>query len=70
MDFLKKYISTNTIEQLKENYSKEILFNFICNDKNIVEVIKYFQSLNITNIEKIMLNNLNILSTIPIISSP
>ena len=60
MDFLKEYISKETIEQLEETHSKEVLYNFICNKKNIIEVINYLKSININNIEEIILNNISI----------
>lgn len=60
MNFLKEYITQETIEKLEKTHSKEVLYNFICNQKNIIEVIKYLKSININNIDEIMLNNLSI----------
>lgn len=60
MDFLKGYVSDNTINTLMNKYTIATLYNFSCNKENVIRVIYFFRKIGINNIDEIMLYNLSV----------
>ena len=60
MDFLKGYVSDNTINTLMNKYTIATWYNFSCNKENVIRVIDFFRKIGINNIDEIMLYNLSV----------
>lgn len=60
MDFLKGYVSDDTINTLMNKYTIATLYNFCCNKENVIRVIDFFRKIGINNIDEIMLYNLSV----------
>lgn len=61
MNFLIEYgVSKETIKKIKENHEESIIFYILSFKDNVVEVIKYLQSVNVEAIDDLLINRLEL----------
>ena len=61
IDFLKDYdISNETISKIEKKYNKELLYIFNCNEYEIKKIIIYLKSINISCIDNILVDYIEI----------
>lgn len=61
MQFLKEFLTyEDTIDKMKENYDSKLIYNFICNKDNVIRILKYFKSIGVNCIDKLLLYKLEI----------
>lgn len=61
MDFLiDNGISQNVIVEIEDNNEDSLVYNFICNWKNVVLVLEYFKSIGIKSIDRLLIYKLEI----------
>lgn len=61
MDYLKKYFSSSEMELLMNHISDEDKIQFLVNEKNVCEVLDFFQSMGFNNLIDICLYKSNLL---------
>lgn len=61
MNFLIEYgVSKETIKKIKENHEESVIFYILSFKDNVVEVIKYLQSVNVEAIDDLLINRLEL----------
>lgn len=61
IDFLKKVgISEKTINEIYEQNEESVLYNLFCIQDECVKIISYFKELGITNIDELLLYEINL----------
>lgn len=61
MDFLKDLgISKQTIEEMESNFYPSLLFDFKCNEEQVIAIIVYLQSIGITVIEDLLCTQIDL----------
>ena len=61
IDFLKDYgISEMVINQIEDINVYENLYNFNCNQDNVIEIINYLRELNFEYIDDLLVNKLDL----------
>ncbi len=61
MDFLiDNGISQNVIVEIEDNNEDSLVYNFICNWKNVVLILEYFKSIGIKSIDRLLIYKLEI----------
>lgn len=61
MDFLlDKGISRRVITEIEEYNDDSLVYNFICNENNVVKVLDYFKKIGISSIERMLVYKLEV----------
>lgn len=61
MDFLKKWnISEQTITKIIENNDDTVVFNFLCFEENVNQIISYLSELGVTVVEELLINRIEL----------
>ena len=61
MSFLLEYgISEDTIKKIKENHEESMIFSLLCFKDNVLDVIRYLQSIHVLAIDELLINRLEL----------
>ncbi len=60
MDFLKQYISPDTIDEIMEYWDEGIIFDITCNQDNTLKIIEFFNKIEIKVIDELLKRRLDI----------
>lgn len=61
MDFLiDEGITVETINSIEDNNKMGLIYNFICQKKNVLTVLRYFKEMGITSIDRLLIYKLEI----------
>lgn len=61
MDFLiDEGITVETINSIEDNNEMGLIYNFICQKKNVLAVLRYFKEMGITSIDRLLIYKLEI----------
>lgn len=63
MDFLLDLgFSSNLIEEMEDVNEASLLYDFVCNQENVKEIVDYFREIGISSIERLLIYKLEIFS--------
>lgn len=61
MSFLLEYnISDDTIKKIIENHEESMIFSVLCFKENVLEVIRYLESIHIEVLDELLINRLEL----------
>lgn len=61
MSFLLEYgILEDTIKKIKENHEESMIFSLLCFKDNVLDVIRYLQSIHVLAIDELLINRLEL----------
>lgn len=61
MSFLLEYnISDDTIKKIIENHEESMIFSVLCFKENVLEVIRYLESIHVEVLDELLINRLEL----------